>query len=91
MRVMALPTVFHLVSTVSGRLRPDVDLAALLRDPDVSWYLRQERSGLLLEGGRHVALVEEALIHDRPGDAHRIQREDTERTKTEMAHRRVGH
>jgi para-aminobenzoate synthetase component 1 len=30
-RVMALPTVFHLVSTVSGRLRPGVDLAALLR------------------------------------------------------------
>ncbi|MEA2697688.1 MAG: para-aminobenzoate synthetase, partial [Myxococcales bacterium] len=30
-RVVALPTVFHLVSTVRGRLRADVDLAALLR------------------------------------------------------------
>ena len=30
-RVMALPTVFHLVSTVSGRLRPEVDFVALLR------------------------------------------------------------
>src|SRR4029078_5548184 len=29
-RVVALPTVFHLVSTVRGRLRPDVGLAALL-------------------------------------------------------------
>ena len=29
-RVVALPTVFHLVSTVQGRLRPDVGLAALL-------------------------------------------------------------
>jgi para-aminobenzoate synthetase component 1 len=30
-RVVALPTVFHLVSTVRGRLRADVDLVALLR------------------------------------------------------------
>jgi para-aminobenzoate synthetase component 1 len=30
MRVVALPTVFHLVSTVSGRLRPDVGLQTLL-------------------------------------------------------------
>jgi para-aminobenzoate synthetase component 1 len=30
-RVMELPTVFHLVTTVSGRLRRDVGLAALLR------------------------------------------------------------
>jgi para-aminobenzoate synthetase component 1 len=30
-RVMTLPTVFHLVSTVRGRLRSDVGLAALLR------------------------------------------------------------
>ncbi|HMF39457.1 MAG TPA: anthranilate synthase component I family protein [Polyangia bacterium] len=29
-RVVALPTVFHMVSTVQGRLRPDVGLAALL-------------------------------------------------------------
>jgi para-aminobenzoate synthetase component 1 len=29
-RVVALPTVFHLVSTIRGRLRPDVCLAALL-------------------------------------------------------------
>jgi len=31
MRVVELPTVFHLVSTVSGRLRPDVSLVELLR------------------------------------------------------------
>ena len=30
-RVMELPTVFHLVTTVRGRLRPDVGLAELLR------------------------------------------------------------
>jgi para-aminobenzoate synthetase component 1 len=30
-RIMALPTVFHLVSTVRGRLRAGVDLAVLLR------------------------------------------------------------
>ena len=30
LRVVALPTVFHLVSTVRGRLRPDVGLEALL-------------------------------------------------------------
>jgi len=30
-RVMELPTVFHLVTTVRGRLRPEVGLAALLR------------------------------------------------------------
>ena len=30
-RVLALPTVFHLVSTVRGTLRADVGLAALLR------------------------------------------------------------
>lgn len=30
-RVLLLPTVFHLVSTVSGSLRPDVGLAELLR------------------------------------------------------------
>ena len=30
LRVVALPTVFHLVSTVRGRLRPEVDLQALL-------------------------------------------------------------
>ena len=29
-RVVALPTVFHMVSTVRGRLRPDVGLSALL-------------------------------------------------------------
>jgi para-aminobenzoate synthetase component 1 len=29
-RVVALPTVFHLVSTIRGRLRPDVGLSALL-------------------------------------------------------------
>jgi para-aminobenzoate synthetase component 1 len=29
-RLVALPTVFHMVSTVAGRLRPDVGLAALL-------------------------------------------------------------
>jgi anthranilate synthase component 1 len=29
-RIVALPTVFHLVSTVRGRLRPEVGLAALL-------------------------------------------------------------
>jgi para-aminobenzoate synthetase component I len=29
-RVLALPTVFHMVSTVRGRLRPDVGLSALL-------------------------------------------------------------
>ncbi|HEY8926962.1 MAG TPA: chorismate-binding protein, partial [Polyangia bacterium] len=31
LRVVELPTVFHLVSTVSGRLRRDVDLGELLR------------------------------------------------------------
>ena len=31
LRLMTLPTVFHLVSTVRGVLRPDVGLAALLR------------------------------------------------------------
>ena len=31
MRVLELPTVFHLVSTVRGRLRPEVGLAQLLR------------------------------------------------------------
>jgi para-aminobenzoate synthetase component 1 len=30
-RILALPTVFHMVSTVRGRLRPDVGLATLLR------------------------------------------------------------
>ena len=31
MRVLVLPTVFHLVSTVAGQLRPEIGLGALLR------------------------------------------------------------